>query len=120
MSGKDLAPLNLEHTSLAAIAPGTDPRQIVAQVFYDPFSINNTIDETELVPDKVKPKKGGGSIHEYPLPPAVSVVVKVTPEQLLGVVAALIATSKTASEAVARIRAEVAGWTFKDSAGADI
>jgi hypothetical protein len=48
------------------------------------------------------------------------IVNRVTPEQLLAIVASLIASSPDAQTACTRLRAEVIGWQFQDAKGNSI
>lgn len=92
------------------------PMEIVARVFERPITdLAKRVDfERRLMPPA---PNATGKVQIDIRAHRLAVINKVTPEMLLAVVGTLIATSATAAEAVARIRAEVAGWTFETSTG---
>lgn len=102
----------------AGLAPdgeaGLDPREIVARVFERPIAdLEKRCDFERVIPFRMK--KGKAEIDLAPH--RLAVANKVTPEMLVGIIGTLIATSSSAAEAVVRIRLEVMGWRFQDTAG---
>ena len=87
-----------------------DPMTIVALVFERPVQMDRAV-----VLDREGPKQKPLDLDVTPY--GLGVMNKVTPELLLAIVANVIATSPTAAVAVARLRAEIAGWKFQSSDG---
>lgn len=87
-----------------------DPMTIVALVFERPVNLDRSVVLDRPVA-KDKPLDLDISAQ------GIGVINKVTPELLLAIVANVIATSPTAAVAVARLRAEIAGWKFESSDG---
>ena len=110
-------PTKLARFADTGLAPdgdeGLDPREIVARVFEHPFQM-----DASIVLDVPAPPVGATKPRNLPIGQHnVAVANKVTPELLLAIVANLLATSPDAAHAIARIRLEVAGWTFETSTG---
>ena len=102
--------------TLTSFGAGSDPRAIVARVFAQPFAVpGETPQSFDINALVTKSKKGGGMSIE--LPDGVGVANRVTAEQLLAIIAAIIATSPDATKAVQRIRAEVLTWAFQGHDG---
>lgn len=98
----------------------SDPRAVVMRTFAAPFETDVKLDIATLPAGSVQRKKtAAGERVEIDLGAVggTAIVNKVTPEQLLAVVAAIIATSKDSTTACQRIRAEVAGWKFQAADG---
>lgn len=116
MSSTDLAVLS--HT------PGADPRAIMAAACARPFDVSGSSLELDPALPSIL---GGGLLGPLPgsagklaldLPQGKGALVnRVTPEQLLAIVASLIASSPDAQTACVRLRTEVMGWQFQDSKG---
>jgi hypothetical protein len=106
--------------ALVAALPPSAPVAIVARTFREPFETEVHIKPEDLPPGAVVRKNTSvGERMEIDLGAVggTAIVNKVTPEQLLAVVASIIATSKDATTACQRIRAEVSGWKFQGADG---
>lgn len=117
MSGRDLARI--------ALVGGTDPRAILQAAIARPFNMSAT--SVEFDP-QIPVKFGGGLLapgeNALAIPdgqgadkPLFAVVNKVTPEQLLAIVASIICSAPTAAVACSRLRQEIAGWQFQYADG---
>lgn len=100
---------------ITSFAPGSDPRSIVARVFAQPFVVPG--EETQSFDVQALISAGKRKGTEIELPEGVGFVNRVTAEQLLAIVAAIIATSTDATRACQRIRAEVDNWKFQGADG---
>lgn len=106
--------------SIVDVLPADAPVAIVARTFREPFETEVHIRPEDLPAGAVVRKKTSvGERMEIDLGDVggAAIVNKVTPEQLLAVVAAIIATSQDATTACQRIRAEVSGWKFEGHDG---
>lgn len=103
-------------SQLALFESGTDPRAIVAAVFRRPFIVDRTLgpDELALLTNTIR-HSPTGAILDVDLAEVggLAVVNKVTPEQLLAIVASIIATAPDATQACVRIKQETEGWRFE-------
>jgi hypothetical protein len=109
---------------LARIAnvTGADPRAILAAAIARPFNVAGASLEYD---PKIPVAFGGGLLaagsNELTIPDGKGALInKVTPEQLLAIVASIIVTSPSAAVACVRLRAEVSGWKFQQTHGSEL
>jgi hypothetical protein len=111
-------PTKLATLADAGLVPEGDdakvpPMEIIARVFERPFAMDAHVVVATMAPPVGSTKPRNLPIGQY----NIAVANKVTPQLLLAVIGNIIATSESAAVAVARIRLEVAGWTFETSTG---
>jgi len=111
-------------TDLAVLAhtPGADPRAILVAACARPMDVGGQRTEYDptlpaaLGGGQIAPGAGGLTIPDG----RGGLVNRVTPEQLLAIVASLIASAPDAQTACVRLRAEVVAWRFEDRMGRTI
>ena len=109
--------------AVMANTPGTDPRAIMAAAIARPLAVHGR--SLELDPSQTTAMGGGlivpGRPAELVVPAGNGALVnKVTPEQLIAIVASIIACAPTAADACVSLRREVLGWKFQQNEGSEI
>ena len=102
---------------------GADPRAIMAAALSRPLNTRGS--SLELDPDLAVDHGGGmvipGRQNALVIPAGNGALVnKVTPEQLIAIVASIICNAANASDACVALRTEVAGWKFQQTDGSAI
>jgi hypothetical protein len=103
-----LARVDLLEPALA----GASPADIAAYALMRPFTLDAAVELNREVPATLK----GGKLAIDIRPHGVAAANKVTPELLVAIAVNIIGTSKTAAEAVVRLKIEVDGWRFPEVA----